>query len=67
MEQFDKYCGIQGVLALMLTAGAIFLMVNGKEVPNDMFGLLGISWGFYFSKNGTKLLSGLYSKGKDKS
>ncbi len=58
-ELFDKICGVQGVLAILMTIAVIGFLAFDKAVPGDVWGLMGIAWGFYFSKNGTKIASSI--------
>ena len=52
MESFAKYIGVQGVLALLITISMIIMIFMMIEVPKEFWALLGLSWGFYFAKNG---------------
>lgn len=67
LEQFDRYCGVQGLLALSMTLAVIVLTAQGKTVPPEMYSLLGVGWGFYFAKNGSKLVSSAVSSIKKRS
>ena len=51
-DGFAKYCGIQGVLALLTTAVAAYMVIRQFPVPSEFYTLLGAAWGFYFAKNG---------------
>lgn len=59
---FNKYFGVQGILALLLTLATIGLMYLNRTVPPEIYGLLGVSWGFYFAKNGNKIANDIQSK-----
>ena len=61
-EGFQKYVGVQGVLALLLTLAMVGLLFLNREIPTEVWGLLGVSWGFYFAKNGNKIVTGISSK-----
>ena len=61
-EGFAKYCGIQGVLALLVTISLIAFIYMQLIVPDQMWTLLGLSWGFYFAKNGVSLITSRTSK-----
>jgi hypothetical protein len=54
-QAFDKYCGVQGILALLVTIAVVAMVASQRPVPPELWSLIGIGWGFYFSKNGTKL------------
>lgn len=58
-EAFGKYVGIQGLLALGLGTGYIYLSVTGGIVPEGYENLLLIILGFYFGKNGNNILGSL--------
>lgn len=54
---FNKYIGVQGILAIMLTATIIYLAVAQLPIP-EVIGILGgAACGFYFAKNGPNLIS----------
>lgn len=55
--KFHKYIGVQGVLAMALTATLIYLLVLQLQTPDILVALLGTSWGFYFAKNGTNVVA----------
>ncbi len=55
--RFHKYVGVQGVMALLLTLTLIYMLVTQIPTPDVLVGLLGTSWGFYFAKNGTNVVS----------
>ena len=61
-DNFGKFIGVQGILALALTVALIVLMFLGRPIPAEAWGLLGVSWGFYFAKNGTKVATTIQSK-----
>lgn len=56
-SKFHKYIGVQGILALALTATLIYMLVAEIPTPDVLVGLLGTSWGFYFAKNGTNVVA----------
>ncbi len=67
-ELFDKYCGIQGILAILMTIAVLLFLSLDKTVPSEVWSLMGIAWGFYFSKNGTKIaqtIAASYKNRKD--
>lgn len=51
-DGFAKYVGIQGVLALLVTGAMVYMIVQGINVPDSTYSLIGLAWGFYFAKNG---------------
>lgn len=63
-DGFGKYVGIQGVLAVTMTAAAIGLMYLGKPVPSEAWGLLGVAWGVFFAKNGKAVAQSVTGSGK---
>ena len=56
-EAFDKYIGVQGVLALLLSVAAVVFVSRGQVIPDEVWTLLCLAWGFYFAKNGSKIVS----------
>lgn len=56
-EQFGKYIGIQGVIALLLMSGYIIMTVTGKPVTQEYVSIMMIVVGFFFGKNGYNYLS----------
>ena len=62
-DNFNKYIGVQGVLAFLMTGTLIGLLFLQYEVPDVVVGLLGTSWGFYFAKNGTNVVNALRGAG----
>lgn len=51
-DNFHKYIGVHGILALILTSAMIAWISFSMAVPAEAWALLGASWGFYFAKNG---------------
>jgi hypothetical protein len=39
----------------MLTLAIIGLLSVGRLVPGEIYGLVGVAWGFYFAKNGVNI------------
>jgi len=62
MELFAKYVGIQGVLALLITIAMIVMIFMLLVVPKELWVLLGLSWGFYFGKNGGNVVQAVKRK-----
>lgn len=62
MENFAKYIGIQGVLALLITVAVIVMVFMQMEVPKELWTPLGISWGFYYARNGGNVVSRIRGK-----
>jgi hypothetical protein len=54
-DAFAKYVGVQGLLALLTTGAVIGLLAFQRTVPGEIYGLVGVAWGFYFAKNGVNL------------
>ncbi len=57
MENFAKYIGIQGVLALLITIAMLVMIFMRLTIPDQLWTLLGLSWGFYFAKNGGNVVN----------
>jgi hypothetical protein len=62
LENFDKYIGLQGILALLITGAYIYWISVGITIPTEINTLLGAVWGFYFAKNGSTIVSGIASR-----
>lgn len=56
-DDFNTFVGVQGILALIVTLATVIMVVMGKPVPGEMWGVLGVGWGFYFGKNGKMIVS----------
>lgn len=54
-DAFAKYVGVQGILALLTTAAVIYALIAQQTVPGEVYGLVGVAWGFYFAKNGVNI------------
>lgn len=54
---FSKYIGVQGVLALLITLAVIIWGFFNIPIPEQIWTLLGASWGFYFAKNGNQIVT----------
>jgi len=54
-DAFAKYVGVQGLLALIMTGAIIGLLIAARPVPGEVYGLVGVAWGFYFAKNGVNI------------
>jgi len=51
-DAFAKYVGVQGLLALITTVAVLIFLGLGRVIPGELYGLVGVAWGFYFAKNG---------------
>jgi hypothetical protein len=51
IELLERSVIVQGTLTVGVTASVIVMLFKQLPVPEMLWGLLGISWGFYF---GTK-------------
>ena len=61
-EGFNKYFGVQGIMALMLVAAFIWMTVNTLPIP-DLFNIIMATiLGFYFAKNGVGIVAALNTK-----
>lgn len=58
-DAFNKYVGVQGVLALLLVGGYIVATFTGAALPNGYGELMTFVTGFYFAKNGTGIIASL--------
>jgi len=56
-EGFNKYVGVQGIMALALVGAIIYMSVAQLPIPDVLIGLAGASSGFYFAKNGPGIIS----------
>lgn len=61
-ERFDKYIGIQGILAVLMTVAVIVWQTFDIHQTDEIMALLGLAWGFYFSKNGSRILSDAHTR-----
>jgi len=61
-ENFGKYIGVQGVLAIALTATMIACTLARIPIQEQLYTLMGLAWGFYFAKNGSKIVSDYRAK-----
>lgn len=57
MEGFNKYVGVQGILCLLVTVFLLIFIAKQTPIPDQIWTLLGLSWGFYFAKNGPGIIS----------
>lgn len=62
MEWFGRFIGVQGVLALLITIAMIVMIFMLLVVPKELWVLLGLSWGFYFGKNGGNVVQAIKRK-----
>ena len=62
MEQFNRYIGVQGVLAFILVMGYIVAIFTATVLPEGYSNLMTLILGFYFAKNGIGLLATLTGK-----
>lgn len=56
LEGFNKYIGVQGIMALALTGAIIYMAIVQIPIPDVIIGLAGASSGYYFAKNGPGIL-----------
>ena len=56
-KDFNTYVGVQGILALMVTAAMLVMIFLVLIIPDQLWTLLGLSWGFYFAKNGHNVVN----------
>ena len=55
-DKANKYVGVQGVLALLVTIALLAMIFLAITPPDQIWTLLGLSWGFYFAKNGPRII-----------
>jgi len=58
-DGFGKYCGIQGLLALIMVIGYLVTIFIGIELPESYPNLMSFVIGFYFAKNGVNIVSAI--------
>ena len=51
-DGFNKYLGVQGVLAIISALTVSALLLLGMEIPSEVYAVYGLIVGFYFAKNG---------------
>jgi hypothetical protein len=57
MDQWAKYIGVAGTLALMVTIALIVWVSVGVSVPDPVYSFLGAAWGYYFATNGKAIVT----------
>jgi len=55
-DWFGRYVGVQGIVFLLLTAGYIAAPFMEVTLPDGYTELVTLVTGFYFAKNGTKIV-----------
>lgn len=58
-ENFGKYIGVQGLMALTMVGGFVFANLTGRMVSSLYTELMTLIIGFYFAKNGVSVLERL--------
>ena len=61
-EKFNQYVGVPGLLAVALTLAAIGWVSVKIAIPAEAWGLLGVSWGFYFRGQGINAVNAATSR-----
>ncbi len=56
---FNKYCGVQGIMALLLVGGFVYASMVGIKLTDFYGQLMTLIIGFYFAKNGVGILETL--------
>jgi len=46
----------QGLLALIVVGATVYLLFLGREVPKELWGLLGLILGYYFGTKGQQTI-----------
>jgi len=65
-DAFNKYIGVQGVLAVMLIAGYIAAIFVHVVLPDAYSQITTLILGYYFAKNGTGAISQMIAAIKTK-
>lgn len=58
-DAFNKYCGIQGILGLLLVGGYVGATLTGVTLPETYYNLTFGVVGYYFAKNGVGIIDAL--------
>ncbi len=56
-EGFNRYLGVQGIIALVLFAVYAYAALTGIELPGGYTELTALILGHYFGKNGKAIVS----------
>lgn len=69
MDRFWKLMAesviVQSLLALIFSVAVLVMVIMGKDVPNEIWGLLGIIIGWYFGTKSQQTIT-TYLKSKEK-
>jgi len=60
-DAFNKYVGVQGVLAGILFSGYVASMFFPVVLPHQYETFTGMVLGYYFAKNGVGVIAGITS------
>jgi hypothetical protein len=58
-EDFNKFVGVQGLMALVLLSGFVFASVKQTPLPEIYMNLMTLVVGYYFAKNGVGIVAAL--------
>ena len=58
-ENFNKYVGIQGIMALGLVGGFIYASLSQITLPDLFSQIMTLVIGFYFAKNGVGIVAAI--------
>lgn len=58
-EGFSKYCGIQGLIAIILVGGYIVFTACRIPIDNLYTNVMTLVIGFYFAKNGVGIIDAI--------
>lgn len=58
-EGFNKFIGIQGVIALILLCGYVAAPYTSTLLPEGYTELMSLVFGFYFAKNGVSVIQAI--------
>ena len=58
-EGFNKFIGIQGVIALILLLGYVAAPYTNTALPEGYTELMSLVFGFYFAKNGVSVIQAI--------
>ena len=59
MEQFNKYFGVQGIMAIVMVGGYVYMSINLITISAQYISLMTLIFGFYFAKNGVGIIAAL--------
>lgn len=61
-DGFAKYCGVQGVIAILLTIVYVIAILNAMTLPDTFANIMMFVYGYYFAKNGVGIVETVLRK-----